>query len=81
MQSAIHNETKWKLKSKFFLNAFVALFQDVLRLTSHLPMIFDNYQVPYENWNHLDFIWGIDADTLVYTQLMANMAKAEIELR
>ena len=44
-------------------------------------MIFDNYQVPYENWNHLDFIWGIDADTLVYTQLMANMAKAEIELR
>ena len=51
----------------------------MLRLSSALPTVYDNYQVPFEQWNHQDFVWGIDADTLVYPQVMANMAKAEAE--
>ena len=27
-------------------------------------------QVPYDSWNHLDFLWGKDADQLLYTPAM-----------
>ena len=33
----------------------------------------DNYRVPFDNWNHLDFLWGIDAPTLVYNELLKNL--------
>eukprot|EP00095_Tigriopus_kingsejongensis_P005003 maker-scaffold139_size317827-snap-gene-0.14 protein:Tk05003 transcript:maker-scaffold139_size317827-snap-gene-0.14-mRNA-1 annotation:"lipase 3" len=61
-------------------NDWLAQPSDVLSLISKLPNIFDNYEVPYENWNHLDYLWGIDAPTLVYTQLISNMARAEAQL-
>jgi len=47
---------------------------------SRLPDIFDDYEVPYENWNHLDYLYAIDAYTLVYPQLLANMERAQKEL-
>ena len=53
------------------------LFQDVLSAITRLPNIFDNYEVPYENWNHLDYLWGIDAPTLVYDQVLTNIARAQ----
>jgi len=48
---------------------------------ARLPNIFDNYEVPWENWAHLDFLYGKDADTLLYSQIMNNIAKAEITFR
>lgn len=33
----------------------------------------DSLQVPYEAWNHLDFVFGIDAKLYVYDEVMKNM--------
>ena len=46
-----------------------------------LPNIYDNFEVEDKLWNHLDFIWGINAVTKVYAKLIENMARAEAELR
>ncbi len=48
-------------------------------LNSQLPYVYDNYEVPFEQWNHLDYLYGIDAYTLVYPQVMENMARAQQE--
>ena len=50
-------------------------FQDVLRLTAQLPNLVESYEVPFNGWNHLDFVYGIDANTLVYPELFKNMEK------
>ena len=55
------------------------ILQDVLTALTELPNIFDNYEVPYENWNHLDYLFGIDADRLVYDQVLANINRAQTE--
>ena len=34
-----------------------------------LPQLLDNYEVPLKEFNHVDFIWGIDADELVYKRI------------
>jgi hypothetical protein len=44
---------------------------------SALPNVFDNYEVPFDKWNHLDYLYGVDAFTLVYPQVLSNMARAE----
>ena len=49
------------------------LSQDVVRLTSQLPNLVASYEVPFPKWNHLDFVWAIDADTLLYPELLKNM--------
>jgi len=58
-------------------NDWLAEPSDVLRLVSQLPNIFDDYEVPYAQWNHLDYLYGIDADTLVYPRVVENMWDAE----
>ena len=48
-------------------------FQDVVRLTSQLPNLVASYEVPFPQWSHLDFCWAIDADTLLYAEILKNM--------
>ena len=47
--------------------------QDVQKMISMLPNVFASYDVPYKKWNHMDYLWGIDADTLVYAEVLKNM--------
>ena len=53
--------------------------QDILRLITKLPNIVNGfgYEVPYEKWNHLDFIYGIDANLYVYDELLKVMQENE----
>ena len=32
-----------------------------------------NHEVEWEAFTHLDFLWGIDADSLVYSHVLANL--------
>ncbi len=34
-----------------------------------LPNLVDNYRVPMQKFNHIDFIWGVDADKLVFKRI------------
>jgi len=54
-------------------NDWMAAPEDVIKLTSRLPNLFKSYDVPFPKWNHLDHLWGMDADTLVYSEVLKNM--------
>ena len=58
----------WKRNASIF-----NFLQDVIRLTSELPNLFKSYEVPFPKWNHLDFLWAIDANTLLYPEVLKNM--------
>merc|ERR1711860_210687 len=60
-------------------NDWFTVAEDLLELVTRLPNLYDNYEVPYYNWNHLDFLWGIDAPTLVWNRVQENMAGAQEE--
>jgi hypothetical protein len=57
--------------------AHLSLFQDYERMMAELPNIYNEYIVPHPNWNHLDFMWGIDADTLLFPQILKNVGEVE----
>merc|ERR1719341_187728 len=56
-------------------NDWFAMPSDILQTIVGLPNIVPgmNHEVDYEKWTHLDFLWGIDADKLVYSYLMENL--------
>jgi lysosomal acid lipase/cholesteryl ester hydrolase len=49
-------------------NDWLADPQDVTLLAKALPDLVHSEEIP--NWEHLDFIWGLDAAKLVYKPLM-----------
>jgi len=60
-------------------NDWLAQQTDILRLITKLPNIVNGfgYEVPYEKWNHLDFIYGIDANIYVYEEMLKVMQEHE----
>merc|ERR1711892_309914 len=59
-------------------NDLLADISDVDKTISELPFIVSSpdimiHEVDYPNWNHVDFVWGMDAKTFVYQDLMNNM--------
>ena len=53
------------------------LFQDYERTLSELPNLFDNYTIPYERWNHVDFLWAKNIDTQLHPRVLQNLAAGE----
>ncbi len=51
--------------------------QDYTKLLGKLPNVFDNYTIPFDKWNHLDFMWAIDLDKYLIPRLLKNMDSAE----
>jgi len=49
--------------------------QDVLQLYKQLPNPIGSFRVPLTQFNHLDFMWGKDARTLVYDYVIELMTK------
>lgn len=59
----------WCLKCGVF-STKTYLFQDVDELADRLPNLVEKKLVPYENWNHIDFIWAIDVVEYVYNDVV-----------
>ena len=63
-------------------NDLLADLRDVEKTISELPSIPSYprvmiHEVEYENWNHMDFVWGMDAKTFVYEDLIQNLKWCE----
>ncbi|XP_043217732.1 lipase 3-like [Amphibalanus amphitrite] len=58
----------------FGKNDKVADRRDVASLASRLPNLVASQQVAWPLWQHLDFLWGIDADRLVYRHVLQYLA-------
>ena len=52
-------------------NDWLADPKDVKYLTSNLPNIVLNERIPLPKFNHIDFLWAIDADVLVYKKIVS----------
>ena len=39
----------------------------------------DNYSIPLRHYSHIDFMYAVDNDKLLYPRLLRNMAAAEDE--
>lgn len=44
--------------------------KDVKKLISELPNVTLDYLVPHKQFNHIDFLWGVDAPILLYHELL-----------
>lgn len=51
-------------------NDWLASDIDVTNLYIHLANPIEHYVVPLKEFNHIDFLWAIDAPTLVYKKLL-----------
>ena len=56
-------------------NDWLAGYQDVKKLYTHLPSQSAKalIKVALDNFNHVDFLWGIDAPELVYEKMLELM--------
>ena len=53
--------------------------KDVFKLTSELPNLTKSFRVPWDKWNHQDHVTGIDADIILYPELLRNMENMKHE--
>lgn len=51
-------------------NDWLSSPQDVIKLTNELPKKPIIYKVPYAKFNHIDFLWAMDAPKLVYKKVL-----------
>ncbi|EDW12735.1 lipase 1 [Drosophila mojavensis] len=51
--------------------------EDVTRLYFALPNVVERYLVELPSFNHLDFLWGMDAPELVFGRMFKNMRYVE----
>lgn len=54
----------------YSLNDDIARPVDVYRVRNKLPNLIGVYRVPYRKFNHLDFLYGVDARELLYNKVV-----------
>lgn len=61
-----------------FISIILSLkLQDVDKLASNLPKLIGKFRVGDAKCNHFDFMWGIDANKLIYERVLSLMARYE----
>ncbi|XP_033209290.1 lipase 3-like isoform X2 [Belonocnema kinseyi] len=60
-------------------NDYFAATSDVARLYRQLRNPIGKIRVPDHTFNHVDFMWGIDANTLIYEKIMRIMSRYQSE--
>ncbi|KAL6440421.1 hypothetical protein ACFW04_003148 [Cataglyphis niger] len=56
-------------------NDFLTHYTDVQKLVNRLPNVIEVKKVPYEKFNHIDYMWGRDARTLLYNRIVLVLKK------
>lgn len=56
-------------------NDWLSTPRDVDRLSREIKSVFGKYRVPLAKFNHLDFVFAIDAKKLIYDRLINIMAQ------
>ncbi|EDW64196.1 lipase 3 isoform X1 [Drosophila virilis] len=64
---------KAKVALYYSQNDWLAQPTDVEALRRRLPNVVSHYLVDYPEFNHLDFIWGVDARELLWDRMLQNM--------
>lgn len=55
-------------------NDWLAAMPDLQKLIDQLPNIAKLYPVPFEKFNHGDFLFAVDVDKLVFHELLKDLA-------
>jgi len=76
------NDVEYPVAVYFGDNDLLANITDVEKTYSELPFIINSpdigiHEVEYKNWNHMDFVWGMDAKDFVYHDLIQNLKWCE----
>lgn len=58
-------------------NDWMAAVKDVDKLASSLPKLIGKFRVGDAKCNHFDFMWGINADTMIYDRVLSLMKRYE----
>lgn len=58
-------------------NDWLVSRRDVMKTRKRLPNIKFDYMVPNRNWNHADFMWGMDVKSVLYDVVLANLMRSE----
>jgi len=60
-------------------NDWLANVQDLIKIIMRVPTIVENYEVPWPEWNHLDFLYAIDIDEYQNNHLLEILEKYPIQ--
>ena len=52
-------------------------YRTAIWFKAKFPMLYDNFTIPYPEWNHVDFMWAVDTDIYLFPRLLENMGAAE----
>lgn len=58
-------------------NDWLASIEDVQRLKNELPNVVKDFVVIKKEFNHMDFVWGIDAPELIYDEIIKAIAATD----
>ncbi|XP_011695877.1 PREDICTED: lipase 3-like [Wasmannia auropunctata] len=56
-------------------NDFITHRTDVQKLADNLPNVIQTEKIAYEKFNHIDYLWGRDARTILYNSIVTVLKK------
>jgi len=71
---AVRNTAEW-CHYDIVVPVSLLWFQDVNYLANQLPNVVDMYMIPWPKFNHIDFLFAINAQSLVFDHVLELLAK------
>lgn len=57
---------------------WLAVDADIQRLKGELPNVIKDYPIHHKRFNHIDFLCGVDAPRLLYSEILKTIKKSEL---